>query len=69
MTATRVKTFFAASFFPEVKLILVSAQCHLTSCDQTTVNWEEATLNGQNMGSDEAYNFVFKGEYISFCTL
>lgn len=60
MTATRVKTFFAASFFPEVKLILVSAQCHLTSCDQTALNWEEATLNGQNMGSDEAYNFVFK---------
>lgn len=23
-----------------------------------------ALLNGHNMGSEEAYNFVFKGEYI-----
>lgn len=44
------------------------SQCHLTSCNQylsagdTAVNCEVATLNGQNMGSDEAYNFVFKGE-------
>lgn len=28
-----------------------------------------ATLNGQNMGSDEAYNFVFKGEYMLSCSL
>lgn len=44
------------------------SQCHLTSCNQylsagdAAVNCEVATLNGQNMGSDEAYNFVFKGE-------
>lgn len=42
------------------------SQCHLTSCNlslspgDAAVNCEAAALNGLNMGSDEAYNFVFK---------
>lgn len=34
------------------------------SAGDTAVNCGVATLNGHNMGSDEAYNFVFKGEYM-----
>lgn len=51
------------------------SQCYLISCSQsarageTAVNCGAATLNGQNMGSDEAYNFVFKGEYVLSCLL
>lgn len=50
-------------------------ECHLTSGSQsvragnTVVNCGAATLNGQTMGSDEAYNFVFKGEYMFSCLL
>lgn len=51
------------------------SQCQLTSCNQSVSAGDAAgtcgaaTLNGQNMGSDEAYNFVFKGEYMFSCLL
>lgn len=39
------------------------------SAGETAVNCGAAALNGQNMGSDEAYNFVFKGEYMCSCLI
>lgn len=39
------------------------------SAGDAAVNRGAATLNGQNMGSDEAYNFVFKGECPLSCLL
>lgn len=42
------------------------SQYHFTSCNlgvgDTAGNTVLATLNVHNMGSDEAYNFVFKGK-------
>lgn len=72
----RVLFLLAAILLPEaqgtvgaglaVQWLSVSLHPEISSSELETLQWSAGppTVNGHNMGSEEAYNFVFKGEYI-----
>lgn len=79
LAVCRILFLLAAILLPEaqgtvgaglaVLWLSVSLHPEISSSVLETLQWSAGppTVNGHNMGSEEAYNFVFKGEYIITC--